>query len=316
MHIKGKIKAAQQILKQGGVLNRFLKTNLSKYDFFWRFLNKKSNRRYQACERKDSAFIRGVISEVNEIGYSKRSLSEMINSDELDELYDEISMRFRRPPRRKDSSWVSSKNYIDYYEGGFYPELQDYNPANIFHRLAIHEDILEIVHTYFDAIGHLCHIELNQCNVIESGDDIEGSQRPHRDPALRYSLKVFIYWSDVSDDDGPFSYCPKTHFKGDRNDLAPRKKLFGGSYYPHQDELKSARFDNLIGSKGTIIFCDTSGLHFGGIALKNPRRMSTFVYYPEVDILQPRLKISEAEPMFSDLKTRQKITLGHLNADL
>ena len=310
MHIKRKIKAAIEISKKGGILNRFLKSNLSKYDFFWEYINKKSNQRLQFCEIRNSIFIKEVTQEVNEKGYSKRSLSEIFDSKEIDELYDEVSKRFSKPPRKKDSSWTSSKDYIDYYEGGFYPEIQDFNPTDIFHKIAINEDILEIVHTYFSSIGHLCHVELNQCNIVKDTDGFQGSQSPHRDPALRYSLKVFIYWSDVTKDDGPFSYYPKTHFKGDLSSIASSKKLFGGSYYPDKNELQSAKVENLTGPKGTIIFCDTSGLHFGGRAYSNPRRMSTFVYYPEIDIIQPKLNLSIDESTYSLLTERQKYTLG------
>jgi len=311
MSINNKLKIIQEISTNGGLLSRFFKTKLSKYDFFWNFINRHSRRKYNFLEDEIDEFAYKVTNEVRENGFSVRKLDDFLKQEEITLLVNEVVRKYSVAPRQRGDDWSSKKNYLEYYEGGFFPkELQKLKLDNEFHKFAINETILEIVNNYFNAIGKLCYIELNKCSMNRSDQLIAGSQRVHRDPSFRHCMKVFIYWNDVNENGGPFTYIPKTHFLGKYCHIAPNMKLFGGSYYPKPSLYKQLPQNKLIGSKGTIIFCDTTGLHYGGISFDEPRKMSTFVYYPETDFVKPAIKLQGMDSLINSLSKRQKFCLG------
>ena len=128
----------------------------------------------------------------------------------------------------------------------------------------------------------------------------EYSQRWHRDPAVKGLIKIFIYFSDVTNKCGPFEYIPKTHNNMTLNPMNGPKttKRFGGSFYPNQEQIyqqicnKSLQINSMTGEKGNIIICDTTGLHRGGYCEEGSRLMSTFSYYPKGDPWGSRIMLS------------------------
>ena len=310
MKIKNYISVLNEVRKNGGIFKRLFMVHFSRHEFFWKFFNRRSNGRYKSCDTRISRFSKKVADEVSKQGYSVRMLSDFLDKDHINKLENDVLQRFKSEPRAKDETWVSQKEYIKYYEGGFYPEIQTFSLNSIFHKLAINENIINVANLYFESIGNLCHVELNICNVLSDNETTQGSQRAHRDPALKHTLKVFIYWSDVSKDGGPFSYFPFTHSRGNLRCIAKNRKVFGGSFYPPKSEYESISSKELIGKKGTIIFCDTAGLHYGGFSRDKPRKMSTFVYYPEIDFVQPRLRINASDVVKEALSKQQKYALG------
>ena len=84
----------------------------------------------------------------------------------------------------------------------------------------------------------------------------------HYDP--KRSLKFFIYLTDVSKDDGPFSVIPKTHHKGKelRESNEPNKSKifidFPQLNYSQNDIIP------IIGNAGDLIIFDSDIFHLGG----------------------------------------------------
>ena len=102
------------------------------------------------------------------------------------------------------------------------------------------------------------------------------SQNWHRDPEDRKLVKVFIYYTDVDESSGPLEYLLES-----RQGRRYSSWWLGKSYpTPHKVEQRVPTKDRVVatGPEGTIIFCDTNGLHRGGFALENPRLLSVFAY--------------------------------------
>jgi hypothetical protein len=101
------------------------------------------------------------------------------------------------------------------------------------------------------------------------------SQRWHRDPEDEHVVKVFVYFSDVDEEAGPFEYVRGSTAGGRYGHLWP---WGDGPRYPPADELEAsvAAEDRLAvtGSAGTVILCDTGGFHRGGFARTKPRILS------------------------------------------
>jgi len=108
------------------------------------------------------------------------------------------------------------------------------------------------------------------------------SQNWHRDPQEKRTLKIFLYLSDVSSDSGPFIYVKHSSptSKGKYSRIAPQVLPKGSYPDPHLIEQTVSNSDICIANaqKGTIIFCDTSGIHKGGYAKANQRIMATGFY--------------------------------------
>jgi hypothetical protein len=147
-------------------------------------------------------------------------------------------------------------------------------------RFAAHDKLLDVVNAYRG--GEVKLVDFDQWYTIplEGTRERFASQQWHRDPEDRHVVKVFLYFSDVDEESGPFEYVRRS---------APGKK-YGHLWpweqredrYPPPDELERAidPADQVraTGPVGTVVICDTSGFHRGGYALSKPRILETHTY--------------------------------------
>jgi hypothetical protein len=105
------------------------------------------------------------------------------------------------------------------------------------------------------------------------------SQQWHRDGWEDHLVKVFMYFSDVDEEAGPFEYIRSSAGGGKYGSLWPWQDK---EVYPPQDELAAqvdeADLVSLTGPAESIVFCDTSGFHRGGFARTRPRVLSYHTY--------------------------------------
>lgn len=170
-------------------------------------------------------------------------------------------------------------------------------------QVALSDVLLGVVNAYRGGPSRL--VDLDQWYTVPFGarHDRVASQRWHRDPEDQHVLKVFTYFSDVDGDSGPFQYVPSSAKGGRYGDLYP----WGESkWYPPQDELaeripESEHF-SAEGPRGTVVLCDTSGLHRGGFARATPRVMSYFTFVsPEAEMVRRfAVEASEADAHLSE----------------
>jgi hypothetical protein len=146
-------------------------------------------------------------------------------------------------------------------------------------RYAAGDALLGIVNAYRGARVKLVDFDL--WYTIPVGDEAErmASQTWHRDPEDQHVVKVFLYFSDVGEDAGPFEYVPQSAEGFKYGHLWP----WGESErYPPNDELEAAipASDRILatGPTGTLVICDTSGFHRGGYGRTRPRVLSTHTY--------------------------------------
>lgn len=159
-------------------------------------------------------------------------------------------------------------------------------------RLALAGPIIDTVNSYREMWTKL--YSLDQWYTVPVGSEQQrvGAQAWHRDPEDLHVVKVFVYFSDVGDQAGPFEYIPGSAEGGRYGHLWPWS--IKSSVYPSQEELASqipeADVVSATGAAGTIIFCDTSGLHRGGFSTKDPRILAAITY------LSPAAYISRRTP--------------------
>jgi len=158
---------------------------------------------------------------------------------------------------------------------------------NPFVRISLEPKVLDIVNSYMNICSKLVYIELSTTNIMADESSAMGSQRWHRDPGMKRLIKMFLYVTDVDEESGPFSYVMRSNSGGQWRRLYPQKQFgYGGIYPPDgavdkvvpQDDIKVC-----TGRAGTLIFCDTTGMHRGGYSVSKSRTMYTSVYASEGD---------------------------------
>jgi hypothetical protein len=115
-------------------------------------------------------------------------------------------------------------------------------------------------------------------NIVSPVGDAEpvSSQRWHRDPEDKKLCKMFIYLSDVDENAGPFSYIAESHADGRWRRLFPQKPPQGHIDISEAAIKSAVPKENIkvaTAKAGTIIFCDTVGIHRGGHARSKTRLM-------------------------------------------
>ena len=140
--------------------------------------------------------------------------------------------------------------------------------------------LLDIANEYLELWAKLEYIDL--WYSIPVGEDAErrASQLWHRDFDDRHLLKVFLYLTDVDAMTGPFEYVPGSQPGGIHGDFHPWEPM-GVGRISEKELAKRVPADQVrtfTAPKGTMIFCNTSGLHRGGFAETKPRVLAAVTY--------------------------------------
>lgn len=137
----------------------------------------------------------------------------------------------------------------------------------------LEERLLAIVERYLKTPVSYCGVVLRRdvANAVK-----RGTRLWHRDIEDRRMCKVIVYLNDVNAQKGPFAYINRDALHGCR----ALKSRYG--YIRDQimtSYLPSFRQNACIGSKGTIIFCDTATVfHRGMVPVKGDRLAAFFTY--------------------------------------
>lgn len=238
-----------------------------------------------------SSFISNSLKSLRENGFASINLTSLLSDSELNSLYEYVTLS-------SSSSFSSSnKRFLTYHIGN------DFSKDNIFSvdsknpvlPLIYSPILLSIAQTYFQTSVKPIHFTLATTHTSTSSTPCF-SQRWHSDPGIIGCLKFFVYFSDVSNANGPFEYLSETHKNGLMQTLCSIKssKRFGGSFYPDPILLHSLmpKKTSFIGSKGTAFLVDTSGFHRGGFCDTGSRIMSTTTFYPSLEPIKSKVKIS------------------------
>lgn len=158
--------------------------------------------------------------------------------------------------------------------------------ANPFIQLAIQPRLLEILGGYFQMLPRYREIYGSVTVPVLAGTPAMDSQRWHRDPGVHKMCKVFLYLSDVDEGSGPFTYVRGSQPGGALAHICPHRFFGKGSYYPPDGAVEKGLFAMhaedkriiCVGRAGTVIFCNTMGLHRGGYATTRERIMVQLFY--------------------------------------
>lgn len=206
---------------------------------------------------------------------------------------------------RPTASQEKTSYLLDLWEGE-----HRIDPANPFIRFSLSEPLLGVTGAYLGLRPKFREFFLQVTAPIATGDPY-ASQRWHADPDDRRMVKVFLYMNDVDETAGPFSYIRYSHGGGKWRHLfpfAPKIKsrrpdpAFIQAHVPAEDIVVAT------GQAGTLIFCDTSGVHRGGYATRRHRIMWTGVYTTPGSALPTRIAVPVPLPSGLSAAARFAIT--------
>ncbi|MFO0718735.1 MAG: phytanoyl-CoA dioxygenase family protein [Candidatus Paceibacterota bacterium] len=234
----------------------------------WKLINKKAidllskNRPSLDSEQKR------IVDEMKKTGIAVSTLDILFPGQNMLQILSDYSKTLH-PEEAEQGKKLYLKKYWD--------RFPIFNLSNPFLRLTLEKKILDIVNEYMGMWSILKQYDLAMTIPVSSGTDAVQSQRWHRDPQEKKIFKMFIYLNDVGDDAGPFFYIVQSNHEGIYGKLFPQKTPEG--IYMKEEELKekipTENIKKMTGKAGTVIFCDTSGIHKGGYATKNERLMFT-----------------------------------------
>ena len=257
---------------------------------------KNSEKIYKENPPKLSTVQENIISDLKADGISIVQFTDLFSKEEWERLRS-IAFEFKNSDEIKDyiQRFKDNKS-TEGFATDFYAKKYLYRKYNIdrkkeiieyeddFLKFGIQEKLLDIAAGYFGRYGKLRMIDLRY--NLSVGEAIPTlSQNWHRDGEDSQLIKVFLYFNDVDEETGPFVYVPKSHLLGEYGDLWPgevvKSHTYGG-YYPDENEFNEKFNPESVrvctGKAGTMIFCDTYGLHKGGYCKTKDRLLGNWVY--------------------------------------
>jgi hypothetical protein len=158
-------------------------------------------------------------------------------------------------------------------------------------RIAAAEPLVDVVNSYRGQLTRLYEVDEWFTVPYPSASERIASQEWHRDPEDAHVVKVFVYFTDVDEEAGPFEYVRGSAAGGRYDHLWPWAE---GHRYVAEDDLESAVLPDdrltVTGPAGTMFVVDTGGFHRGGFARTKPRALSTSTYLPP-DARKRRFKV-------------------------
>lgn len=147
-------------------------------------------------------------------------------------------------------------------------------------RACVSSSLLDLANAYLRMWAKLSYVDLWYTVPQAQGTDRVASQLWHLDFDDRYLLKAFLYLNDVDAAAGPFEYIPGSQ-AGGRYDSVWHWAPMGNCRVAAEEVGNHVATDGIktfTAPRGTLILCNTSGLHRGGFSTSKPRVLATATY--------------------------------------
>lgn len=212
-----------------------------------------------------------IVQDVERVGIAVTSLEELFPSESYLKMYQKYIAELP-----EEAGQQNKKSFLRHY----WTTNVALAASNPFLQFALNPRILSITNTYMGMWTRLKHYTVNRAIPDLEHGNPTFSQKWHRDPQEKRMIKAFIYLSDVNEDTGPFTYITESTHGKKYGALFPQKPPLG-SYPPAEEVEKKIDPKNIrvmTGKAGTVLFCDTTGIHRGGFVRKGERLMFTSFY--------------------------------------
>jgi hypothetical protein len=165
-------------------------------------------------------------------------------------------------------------------------------------RASVSPQLLNVANAYLEMCSKLSYVDLWYTVPQAESTERVASQLWHYDFDDRHLLKAFLYLDDVDEGTGPFEYVAGSQPGGAYRNVRPWKPM-GYGRVPEEDVTSAVPGDAIrtfTAPRGTLIFCNTSGLHRGGFATSRPRVLATATYCSPASLSALSLRNFEVDP--------------------
>ncbi|GEM_PF-360584 len=234
-------------------------------------INRKPRNLFNAHKPQLDDIQKRIIKDLNEKGIAFAHIDELFpGKNYLAELQKYFSEARDRAEQKTNKGFLR-------YIWDVSPEINFSNP---FVKLSLQNKVVDTINAYLEMWSNFYYLTLNITVPVGTDSKAISSQRWHRDPEDKKMCKMFLYLNDVDESAGPFIYIPESKYGLKWGHLFKQQPPRG--FYPSDGDVENAipkeAVKKCVGRAGTVIFCDTSGLHKGGYAISKERVMFTAGY--------------------------------------
>jgi hypothetical protein len=147
-------------------------------------------------------------------------------------------------------------------------------------RACVSRRMLDLANAYLRMWAKLSYVDLWYTVPQAEGSERAASQLWHLDFDDKHLLKAFLYVNDVDDGAGPFEYVPGSQAGGRYDSIWHWSPMRTGRIPDEQvrSHVPADGIKTFTAPRGTLILCNTSGLHRGGFSTAKPRVLATATY--------------------------------------
>lgn len=241
-----------------------------------------------------------IASDLSNYGIAKARIEEFSNMPNLVELqkeYDGLLAKDNLNPHdRKAKSFIQRLVDDDYIFDSAQSAITKY---------CLNEEVAIACARYLGMIPKLTSFKIwrsHQTEVVER----TASQNWHRDYNEYQMIRIFLYFNDVSKNNGAGEYVTGTHYVGDSYNKLQDSEDGMSRYSTEEQVAKAFESDRSViaeGAAGTMYFVDTAGLHRGGYhPVPGERRVSLTTFSTAADLMATKIRAPKNMKLSKNLK--------------
>lgn len=273
--------------------------------------NRDARRRFRAQPARLDAASQRVVDEIRGDGFSVVRIEELVADPTL---WEHVQSQAKRFIEHAESAVAEGEPIADAKKNFLIRSSRQEAAAaeQPWLSLSLSEPLLAIANAYLGMWSKLQYVDLWYSLPQPPAAERAESQLWHRDHNDRQLLKVFIYLVDVGEDGGPFEFVAGSQ-PGGRHESAwpwwpgPTRRIT-------DEELRSRippeDVKTFTGPAGTMLFCNTSGLHRGGYATGRPRVLATSTYCSPAGLAALCLRTGNLTPADAPLGAEARYALN------
>ncbi|SRR5581483_6770830 len=238
--------------------------------------NRRSRALYAASRPSLDDTQRRIVEQLHEQGFALVAAADLLSPAEWQAVQEEGEAFVEATERGDLRAGVRGKDFLvrKYDVRGVVPLDNPWLAACAGRRM------LDIASEYLQLWPKLEYVDLWYSLPLGDNAERRASQIWHRDFDDSHLLKVFCYLVDVDEGCGPFEYVPGSQPGGRYAGVHPWQPM-GVGRISDKELAKFVSAEDIrtfTAPKGTMIFCNTSGLHRGGFAQRSPRVLAAVTY--------------------------------------
>ena len=249
--------------------------------------NRKSRRRFAQEQPELDDVQQRIVSDVDAQGYAVLPFSDLVGAEVWsaveshgDRFIQETEDALEREKQGDESTQLRRRAGKEFLVRAHSFEDVELGLDDPWFAACVSSRMLGVASGYLRLWPKLSYTDLWYSLAQPEATERVASQLWHRDFDDKHLLKAFLYLRDVDEGAGPFEYVPESQPGGQFDGVSPWRPM-GNGRVPEDEVARAVPAEQIrtfVASRGTIIFCNTSGLHRGGFATERPRILATATY--------------------------------------